>query len=147
MILLDLTRAELKLKKEHRRTLVHDPVRRKWVVLTPEEHVRQALLHHLIGTLQYPTALIAVEKTVVVGTLSRRYDIVVYNRDHRPWLLAECKAPDIPVSESTLHQLLHYHNAVQGRYWVLCNGVSTYCADAVDPAAVAWLEALPAYDL
>lgn len=147
MIHLDLTQAELKLKREGQRTLVHDPVRRKWVVLTPEEHVRQALLHHLTGTLLYPPALIAVEKTVMVGMRSRRYDIVVYDRTHQPWLLAECKAPEVPVSEATLHQLLHYHNVVQGRFWVLCNGVSTYCADAADPAAVAWLEALPAYDL
>lgn len=147
MIDLDLTRAELKLKKEGSRTLVFDPVRRKWIVLTPEEHVRQALLHHCIGVLHYPPALVAVEKTISIGTLSRRYDIVVYNRLHQPWLLAECKAPEVPVGEAALHQLLHYQSIVQGRYWVLCNGISTYCADAADPARIQWVNALPAYDL
>lgn len=123
-----------------------DPVRKTWVILTPEEHVRQYLLQYFIERMQYPATLIAVEKKIQVGNLSKRFDIVVYNREHMPWLLAECKAPDVMLTEKTLHQLLTYHNKMQCSYWLVCNGHSAYCADATEIANIKWLEGLPRYD-
>jgi hypothetical protein len=125
---------------------VFDPVRRKWVALTPEEHVRQYIIQHLAG-MQYPMALMAVEKGITVGRLSKRFDIVVYGRDHKPWMLVECKAPGVPVSEHTLRQLLGYHSTVQCGYWLLTNGHETFCADARNAAGIVWLQSLPAYEL
>jgi len=145
IIMIDFSNIQLKLKQADGKTSVFDPARKKWLILTPEEYVRQSLLLHLINELQYPLALMAVEKNIKVGTLNKRFDIVVYNRDHKPWMLVECKAPEVPVSEKTLHQLLNYQGTVQCSYWVLTNGHQTFCADACDIQNIKWLPSLPAY--
>ena len=145
MISLDLSGLQLKLKQAENNTLVFDPVRKKWVVLTPEEHVRQYLLQYMIINAGYPAPLIAVEKQIKVGTLPRRFDIVVYNREHKPWLLCECKEPAVPISEHTLYQLLAYQRSVESHFWLLTNGHQTYCADARDTRSIHWLDSLPAY--
>ncbi|MBS1771633.1 MAG: type I restriction enzyme HsdR N-terminal domain-containing protein [Bacteroidetes bacterium] len=146
MIHLDISSIQLQLRKEADTTQVFDPVRKKWLVLTPEEHVRQYLLQYLINTLQYPASLIAVEKQINFGTLSKRYDVVVYNRNHQPWLLAECKAPEVTITEATLNQLLQYHNTLQCNYWVLYNGHQLFCADAKVVDNITWMNELPAYN-
>jgi hypothetical protein len=146
MITIDFSDVQLQLRKQDGKTQVFDPVRGGWFILTPEEHVRQYLLHYLINTLQYPASLIAVEKQITLGTLHKRFDIVVYNREHKPWLLAECKAPEIAINEVTLNQLLQYHNSLQCNYWVLCNGHQLYCADASDKNNIVWVNELPAYN-
>lgn len=146
MISADFSGIQLQLRKHEGKTQVYDPIRRKWIILTPEEHVRQYLLQYLMQHLQYPASLIAVEKQLILGSLTKRFDIVVYNRDHKPWLLAECKAPDVMITEATLNQLLQYHNTLQCHYWLLCNGHQLYCADAGDISNIKWLETLPAYN-
>lgn len=138
---------QLKLRKTEGKTSVFDPIRKKWVALTPEEHVRQYMLQYLMGAMQYPPGLIAVEKSIMVGTRIKRFDIVVYSRDHKPWMLVECKAPDVPVTEATLHQLLAYQRVMQCSYWLLTNGVQTYCANAADVENISWMNLLPAYEL
>jgi len=147
MIQPDFTGISLKLKREKDKVAVFDTVRKKWIALTPEEHVRQYLLQYLTDTLGYPAGMIAVEKKILVGGMSKRFDLVVYDRLHQPWLLVECKAPETEISERTLHQLLNYHRTVQCRYWVLSNGHQLFCADASDRQRVVWLDRLPAYDL
>lgn len=134
---------ELKLRHSEGRTQVFDPVRRSWVALTPEEHVRQYLLALLINRMSYPAALIAVEKAIKVGAMGKRYDVVVYSREHVPWMLVECKSPDVDISENTLHQLLQYHSVVNCRYWLLTNGRQVFCADSA--SGVKWLSELPVY--
>lgn len=146
MITLDIQGIDLRLRTEDERTQVYDPIRRRWFMLTPEEHVRQYILQYLIGKLQYPSALISVEKQILVGGMAKRFDIVVYDRNHKPWMLIECKAPDVPISERTLFQLLQYHSALLCPYWVLSNGPSTYCADAGDVTDIKWLESFPVYN-
>lgn len=145
MISLDFREIQLKLRQDAGKTQVFDPVRRKWLILTPEEHVRQYLLHYLIYNMQYPASLIAVEKTIKVGKLTKRFDLVVYDRNHLPWMLAECKSPEMPISETTLHQLLRYQGTIQCRYWLLTNGHETYCADAGNIAEIKWMDELPVY--
>ena len=128
-------------------TQVFDPVRRIWVALRPEEHVRQLLLAYLIRELQYPPALMAVERGLSFGHTILRFDIAVYHRDtHEPWMLVECKAPDCPISDTTLQQLLQYHSKLPlCRYWLITNGHQTFCADAGQKEDIKWLNALPAY--
>lgn len=145
MITIDYSDISLKLKQADGKTTVFDPVRKKWVVLTPEEHVRQYLLQYMTGTLNYSPSLIAVEKTISVGNMNKRFDIVVYNREHRPWMLAECKSPEVPITEKTLQQLLTYQRTVQCDYWLLTNGHQAYCANAADMNNINWLTSLPAY--
>jgi hypothetical protein len=145
MIALDFSGIELKLKQEEGRTLVFDPMRKKWLVLTPEEHVRQYLLLYLSEKMDYPAGMMSVEKQVRVGDMNKRFDIVVYDRMHKPWMLVECKSPDVMITEAALHQLLQYQNVVQCNYWVLTNGHQLFCADASDITSIKWLEQLPDY--
>ena len=145
MISLDLTNIQLRLRPDGDKTTVFDPIRKKWLVLTPEEHLRQHILQYMISVMQYPASLMSVEKNIKVGNLNKRFDIVVYDRDHKPWLLVECKAPDVPVSEKTLQQLLSYQGVVQCSYWLLTNGHQTFCADARDMENIKWLSSLPQY--
>jgi len=145
MISIDYSTIVLRLRKEEGKTTVFDPVRKKWIALTPEEHVRQYLIRYMINVLKYPPALMAVEKNIKVGEMNKRFDIVVYGRDHKPWLLAECKAPDVEITAKTLQQLLNYQRTVQCNYWVLTNGHITFCADACDVNKITWLVSLPVY--
>ena len=126
---------------------VFDPVRRLWVSLTPEEHVRQLLLRYLIDEMAYPASLIAVERALPFLHTSLRFDLVVFHRtNHKPWLLAECKAPEINIDEGVLQQLLRYHSKLPGcRYWLITNGQHSFCADAAEHGNIIWMDALPAY--
>jgi hypothetical protein len=146
MISLDFSGIQLKLKQEEDKTLVFDPVRKRWIILTPEEHVRQYVLQYLIAGMEYPSSLIAVEKKLVMGMVSGRFDIVVYSREHQPWMLIECKEPSVVINENTLFQLLSYHRTTPCKYWVLTNGHQTYCADAGNLQEIKWREDLPAYN-
>jgi len=146
MISLDFSTVQLKLKQDDGKTLVFDPIRKKWLVLTPEEHVRQYILYYLVVHLNYPAAMIAVEKQIILGNRKKRFDLVIYNREHKPWMLIECKEPGVPITEATLQQLLSYHNVMQCRYWLLTNGAQLFCADAKNVAQVKWLSSLPAYE-
>jgi hypothetical protein len=140
-----LENLQLNIKTEENTRKVWDIVRKKWIVLTPEEYVRQALLHYFTNTMQYPVGLIAVEKQVKYGSLIKRYDIVVHNRKQQPWLLVECKAPEIAISHSTLQQLLQYHSQIPCPYWLLSNGIESHCA-RVQGENIEWLRHLPEYE-
>ena len=146
MISIDFSGIQLKLQQADGKTTVFDPVRKKWIILTPEEHVRQYMLQYLIGTMQYPASLVAVEKTIQVGEMSKRFDIVIYSLEHKPWMLVECKEPAVAISEKTLHQLLNYQRTMQCNYWLLTNGHQIFCADACDATNIKWMDSLPAYD-
>lgn len=147
MINLDFTDIQLQLRQDAGKAQIFDPIRKAWFILTPEEHVRQYWLKYLTDKLSYPASLIAVEKQITLGNLNKRFDVVVYNREHKPWMLIECKAPEIAINESTLNQLLRYHNTLQCRYWVLSNGHQHFCADAADVTDIKWMNGLPAYNL
>lgn len=140
-----LNNLELKIKTENNIRFVWDIVRKKWILLTPEEYVRQALLHYFVDNMQYPSGLLAVEKQLKYGSLSKRYDIIVYDRNQKPWLLVECKAPEVAINQNTLHQLLQYHSQIPCPYWLLSNGATSHCANASDINNIYWMEDLPAF--
>lgn len=147
MIHLPLLDQKILTRAHNEKIQVYDPLRKRWVAFTPEEHVRQLLIAYLSQTAGYPVAFMAAEKEVRLLHLRRRFDLLIFNRDHRPWMLAECKEPGVPVTDDTLHQLLAYHSRIPCRFWLLTNGIQTYCADSADPDNILWLDALPAYDL
>ena len=146
MIILDFSGIQLKLKQDNGKPHVWDPIRKAWYILTPEEHVRQYLLRYMLDIAAYPSGMLAVEKQIRVAGLAKRFDIVIYDRLHNPWMLVECKAPEVLISESTLHQLLSYQRNMQCQYWVLTNGHQCFCADANDVQQIKWMNTLPAYD-
>lgn len=146
MVSLDFSGIQLKLRQQEDRTQVWDPVRKKWIILTPEEHVRQYLLQYLHQGMGYPLSLMAVEKKLMVGKMAKRFDIVVYDRDHRPWMLVECKEPQVHITQAALYQLLNYHSSLPCRFWLLTNGHETHCAMVESPQQISWLDGLPLYN-
>jgi hypothetical protein len=106
---------------------IFDAFRRKWVVLTPEEWVRQTLLTFLVQQKQYPSALIAGERGLKVGELSRRFDAVIFNRNGKPYMLIECKAPGEKIEDAAVSQLLAYQSVLGANYITLSNGHTTRC--------------------
>ena len=99
--------------------------RKKWLVLTPEEWVRQNFLLYLIEILKYPISLIAVEKQISVGEVKKRFDIVVFDNCALPIILIECKEMDINLTPSVLQQALNYHSSFQSQYIIITNGLHT----------------------
>ncbi|MCX6291774.1 MAG: type I restriction enzyme HsdR N-terminal domain-containing protein [Bacteroidetes bacterium] len=106
---------------------VFDIIRRKYVSLTPEEWVRQHLIHFMVHEKGFPKSLIQVEKKILVNNLSRRTDIVVCDRQAKPLLVAECKAPSVKISQETFDQAARYNLSLQVKYFVLSNGKDTFC--------------------
>lgn len=147
MIHLPLLSQPIRTRSQAGKAQVFDSLRKRWVALTPEEHVRQLLIAYLSREAGYPAGMMAAEKEVRLPQVRRRFDLLVYNRQHQPWLLAECKEPGVPITDKALHQLLAYHRQLPCRYWLLSNGLRTYCADSSNPAQIVWLDALPPYDL
>lgn len=134
---------DLTTRQDGRRTLVHDPVRRQWVALTPEEGVRQHLLIDLLR-LGYPAGLLAVERAVPFGGKVWRADVVAYGRDQRTALLAECKAPSVPITQAAFDQLGRYNAVVEAPVLVVDNGKERYCC-VRHPEGWTFVEAIPAF--
>ena len=99
--------------------------RHRWVRLTPEEWVRQQLLHRMVEQLDYPASLIAVEQAITVGEAKKRCDAVVYDRAMRPLMIIECKAETVPLTQKTLDQAITYNRKLDVPYLLLHNGVQT----------------------
>lgn len=99
-------------------------VRKKWLVLTPEEWVRQNFILSLTGYFKYPASLIAVEKRIKFHEVNKRFDIVVYNQQTTPFMLVECKEMNVPLQETTFYQALLYNTTLQAPYFLITNGTS-----------------------
>jgi hypothetical protein len=106
---------------------IFDEIRRKFVVLTPEEWVRQHAVRYLLTDKGYPKSLVNVEKRIHVNGLAKRYDIVVFNRDGSINILVECKAPGIAVSQSTFDQIARYNMTLDAALLMVTNGLQHYC--------------------
>lgn len=132
---------ETELKKEE----IWDDVRRLWVSLSPEEWVRQHFLQFMIQVLHYPAAYIAVERKIQLGDVRKRFDILVYNKAARPWLMVECKSKDIQLDKKVLNQVLNYNMAVPVPYLVVTNG--HYCYGYYrDGVGLNEMKVLPEYE-
>lgn len=88
--------------------------------------MRQNFVQYLIQTLAYPSAFIALEKEIRLGELAKRFDVLVYDVQHRPWMMVECKAPAIQLNDSTLQQVLRYNISVPVSFLVITNGHYTF---------------------
>jgi hypothetical protein len=106
---------------------IFDPVRKKYVALTPEEWVRQQLVHLLITEQQVPLSLIGVEIMIPLHKRNLRADVVVYGYNAKPLLIAECKAGDIQITSKTFMQIAGYNLTLQVPWLVISNGIQLYC--------------------
>jgi hypothetical protein len=112
--------------------LIFDLLRKKEVLLTPEEWVRQHVIRFLIDDRHFPPSLISVEAGFKVNRLSRRYDIVVYNREGNPLVLIECKSPNVPIKQKTFDQVAAYNLTIKAKFLLVSNGQKHYFA-SFDP--------------
>jgi hypothetical protein len=129
MVKLNLPSFEFDLRQDGERVVIFDFLRKRHVTLTPEEWVRQHFLHYLIHHLKYPRALIKVEGGLTYNTLQKRSDIVVFDRAGSPWMVIECKAPDLKLSERTVTQASMYNHTLKAKYLVVTNGMSHICCE------------------
>lgn len=116
-----------KLKSQENRNYVFDIIRKKYVVLTPEEWVRQHLLHYLIEEAGYPASLIAVERGLQMNGLQKRFDVLVFNRQSEPLLLVECKSPETVLTKDTFLQAAVYNSQFACRHILITNGINHFC--------------------
>ena len=132
-----------KLQQVQGKDQIFDSFRKAWVILTPEEWVRQNILQYLVQTCNYPNSLIAVEKTIQVGELDKRFDIVVYKNDI-PWMIIECKEARVEIGEKTLQQILQYQQVLNAQYLIITNGHQTLGAK-IDSGKLQPLQNFPEY--
>lgn len=126
MIIISYPEPAFRIKKENDKDLIFDVLRKKWLVLTPEEWVRQNFVQYLIKVKKYPASLIAIEKEIQLGELKKRFDVLVYNNDHQPWIMIECKAGEIKLDDAVLQQVLRYNISVPVEFMIITNGSFTY---------------------
>lgn len=122
MLTITYPEPSFRIKKQGDKDHIFDAIRRKWLLLTPEEWVRQNFIQYLLQVKKYPATLVALEKMIVLGELKKRFDILVYDRQHRPWMMVECKSPAVTLDDTVLHQLLRYHISVPAGLLVITNG-------------------------
>lgn len=127
MQVLNLPTYQFKVKQEGVRIHIFDAIRKKYVVLTPEEWVRQNFLQYLIQDKKFPASLIAVESGVKYNQLQKRMDVLVYNKQGSPYLMVECKAPEVKISQDTFDQIARYNMAFKVKYLVVTNGLEHFC--------------------
>lgn len=135
----------VRIKHENGKAFVFDEIRKKWILLTPEEWVRQHLLNHLIHAKNIPASLISVEKEINLNNTKKRYDAVVYDKAMKPVLLIECKAPDIAITETTLEQTLRYNLILGVKFLLITNGLKEFVIGVENGKSKLLLE-LPDYN-
>lgn len=126
---LNLPQFACKIEKKAEKNTIFDAIRKKFVVLTPEEWVRQHFVHYLIDHLLYPKTLISIEGGLQYNRLKKRSDIVVYDRKAAPFMLVECKAPEVKLDQRIFEQAAVYNQTLKARYVVITNGMEHYCCE------------------
>ena len=144
---LNLPKAVLKLSRKGEQIFVWCIIRKKTLVLTPEEWVRQHVIHYLINEKNVPLGLITAEQGINIHRLNRRCDVIIYGRDQKAKLLVECKAPEITLSENTLHQIAHYNAELGVDFLWVTNGIqhALYRIDRVNNKILV-LDELPGFE-
>jgi len=123
MIKIYYPRYPFKIKEEpDGRESIFDELRKQWVRLTPEEWVRQNFVQYLLQVKKYPGSYIAVERKMRLGEMNKRFDLLVFDKAAKPWMMIECKAMNVPLDKAVLWQILHYNIAIPVKYLVVTNG-------------------------
>lgn len=135
---------QFRFKNSENKVAIFDDIRKKFIILTPEEWVRQHVVHYLIHDKSYPKSWINVEKIIKLNGLTKRYDVVVFNPDGSIFLLVECKAPEIKISQHTFDQIARYNLALKADYLMVTNGLEHYfCQMDYDKENYHFLQELP----
>ena len=134
-------------KNSENKVSIFDEIRKKFIILTPEEWVRQHVVQFLLEDKKYPKSLINVEKVLKVNGLRKRYDVVVFNPDGSIFILIECKAPEIKIAQTTFDQIARYNMTMKAQYLMVTNGLNHYfCQMDYENEKYEFLRALPDFN-
>lgn len=143
---LNLPQYPFRLKQENNTTCIFDEIRKKFLVLTPEEWVRQHFVQFLVREKQYPKSLVKLEGGLKLNSLQKRSDILLFNNLGKKIALVECKAPSIKISQETFDQVARYNFVHRVPYLIVTNGLKHFCAKIdFEKESYTFLEELPAY--
>ncbi len=141
---LNFPKYSFRIKSSENRLHIFDVIRKKFVLLQPEEWVRQHAIHFLLETKKYPKSLINVEKQLMVNQLKKRYDIVVFKPNGNIQILVECKAPDVEVAQTTFDQIAQYNYLLKSNYLMVTNGIDHfYCETDIENEKYRFLKEIP----
>ncbi len=133
-------------KNSENKVSIFDEIRKKFILLTPEEWVRQHVVQFLLQDKKYPKSYINVEKLIKINDLSKRYDCVVFQPNGEIFLLIECKAPEVPISQQTFDQIARYNLVLKAKYLMVTNGLNHYfCQMDFENEKYVFLKELPEY--
>ncbi|MFL1011585.1 type I restriction enzyme HsdR N-terminal domain-containing protein [Flavisericum labens] len=143
---LNFPKYSFRFKNKENKVSIFDCIRKKFVVLQPEEWVRQNCIHYLIIEKGFPKSLINVEKELMVNGLKKRYDIVVFNSNGSIHLIVECKAPSINIDQRAFDQIARYNRELNGTYLMVTNGLNHYyCQMDFEQERYQFLKNIPDY--
>lgn len=142
---LNLPHHQQRLKQEDGKQFIFCQVRKKYLVLTPEEWVRQHLISFLSIELNYPVSLMKIERSVKGGHRQKRADLIIYNTTGKPHLLIECKAPNETLGKETFFQLGRYNRFVNAALLMVSNGMQHYCCRVTETNEFQFLDEIPKY--
>lgn len=125
---LNLPSFQYKIKHIENKAYIYDILRKKFIVITPEEWVRQHFVNYLIGYLNYPKQLIANEVSILLNSTSKRCDTVIYTKTLQPQVIIEYKSPDIELSQAVFDQVMRYNMVLRVKYIILSNGIKHICS-------------------
>ena len=138
---------QFRFKNSENKVAIFDEIRKKFIILTPEEWVRQHVVQFLLEEKKYPKSLINVEKVLKVNGLRKRYDVVVFNSDGSIFILIECKAPEVKIAQTTFDQIARYNMTMKSEFLMVTNGLNHYfCQMDYENEKYAFLENLPNYN-
>ena len=144
---LNLPNFSFRIKSNEKHTLIFDELRKKNIVLTPEEWVRQHFVKYLIEFKKYPASLIAIEKELTINTRKKRTDILIFGTDGLPNIIVECKAPHIKITQSTFDQIARYNLKLNANILIVTNGLQHYyCLLDTENKTYVFLEDIPEYE-
>jgi hypothetical protein len=134
-------------KNSENKTAIFDEIRKKFIILTPEEWVRQHVIQYLLQDKNYPKSYINIEKLIKINSLNKRYDIVVYQPNGSIYLLIECKAPEVAITQQTFDQIARYNLVLNAKYLMVTNGLNHYfCKMDFENEKYIFLKELPNYE-
>ena len=143
---LNLPTYNFKLKSSENKTLIFDKLRKKYLVLTPEEWVRQHFVYFLIDEKKYPVSLIALEKQLTINNRKKRTDILIFNKEGNHDIIVECKAPSIKITQDTFDQIARYNLKLKANYLIVTNGLEHfYCKMDFENETYIFLKDIPDY--
>lgn len=135
-------------KNSENKVSIFDEIRKKFIILTPEEWVRQHVIQFLLVEKKYPKSLINVEKILKINDLRKRYDVVVFNPDGSIFILIECKAPEIKTAQATFDQIARYNMTLKAQFLMVTNGHNHYfCQMDFENEKYQFLTELPTYKI